>query len=355
MDWIRENKVPATLLGVIFAGVLGLGYLLFAEWGAFSAARDEYASLGAQIAQIKGMALAPTEKNLKDKQALVDAYGGNVSRLGGALLLLQPVAAPLKQAEFQAKLKDRVIQIKNLAQQSKVSLPPEFGFGFAEYLGSLPSSDVVATELSSYLDGVEAIVKLAITSKVKSVDLLERAPLPNEKESAPRPSPQAAPRPPFPQPGMPAAAPAAIAEKRAVTVVLTLDQGALQLILSRLANPVDMKARPDSDQSFFTSLRLLRIENQTKVGPPRLQSAAAQADASSVPVPVATETPPAPAPDPAAAGTGAKPAEKGPEILAPPAPAAADSVPVIGQELLKVQMEIDLVKFLDAAKTSAAP
>lgn len=335
MDWIRENKMLATILGVIAAGVLGLGYLLFDAWGGYSTARDEYMALGGEIAQIKGLALAPTEQNLKAKQALVDEYGANVGKLGGALLFLQSVPAATKQAEFQTKLKDRVTQIKNLAQGLKVSLPPDFAFGFAEYLGALPSSDGVATELSGFLDGVDAIVRVALSSHVKSIDLLERAALPNEKQAAS----QQQPRPQGAQ-GRPAQGPqAAIIEKRNVSMVVTLDQGALQLILSRLANPVDMKVRPDADQSFFTSLRVLRVENQAKEGPVRQRSAAIQAGGGGVETP----TPPAPS------ATGASTA------IAPPPPAPADSVPVIGQELLKVQLEIDLVKFSDAVRVSIAP
>lgn len=333
MDWIRENKVLATILGVIAAGVLGLGYLLFDAWGAYSTAKDNYVALGGEIAQIKGLALAPTEQNLKAKKALVDEYGANVSKLGGALLFLQPVPAPSKQAEFQSKLKDRVLQIKNLAQGAKISLPPDFALGFTEYLGALPSSDAVATALSGYLDGVEAIVKVALSSNVKSIDLLERAPLANEKGAAPKPS----------QTGRPtAAAPAALIEKRNVSIVMTLDQGALQIIMSRFANPVDMKVRPDADQSFFTSLRVLRVENQAKEGPVRRESSTAiQTSEGAIPNPPQE---------------GAQPATaSGSTSLAPPPAAAADSVPVIGQELLKVQMEIDLVRFSDAVRVPTAP
>jgi hypothetical protein len=346
MDWIRENKMISTLAGVMAAGVLVLGYLLFEAWGGYSTAMDEYSALGQQIAQIKGLALAPTEQNLKAKQALVDEYGANVSKLGGALLILQPASAPTKQAEFQTKLKDRVVQLKNLAQKQKVSLPPDFALGFSEYLGTLPTSDSVATELSGYLDGVEAIVKLAVTSKVKSIDLLERASLADEKQGAPRQPQASAGRPAVAPPGSrPAATSASLIEKRNVSIVMTLDQAALQLILSRLANPDDMKVRPEVDQSYFTSLRVLRVENQTKEGPIRRDSSGAlSADAAATPPPA----PPAPTENQPAADSANK-------ALLPPPPAPADSVPVIGQELLKVQMEIDLVKFSDAIKVPAAP
>lgn len=337
MDWIRENKVLATILGGIAAGVIGLGYLLFDAWGAYSTARDEYVALGGQIAQIKGLALAPTEANLKAKQALVDEYGTNVGKLGGALLFLQPVPAPSKQAEFQTKLKDRVLQVKNLAQGLKVSLPPDFGLGFTDYLGALPSSDAVATELSGYLDGVEAIVKVALSSNVKSIDLLERAALPNEKGAAtPRQAPPARPQ----QLGLPApVTQPPLVEKRNVSLVMTLDQGALQRIMSQLANPVDMKVLPEADQSFFTSIRVLRVENQSKEGPVRRRSAGLPVESASGSSPSGS----------------AKAADASSVGLLPPPPAPADSVPVMGQELLKVQMEIDLVKFSDAIRVAVTP
>jgi hypothetical protein len=86
---------------------------------------------------------------------------------------------------------------------------------------------------------------------------------------------------------------------------------------------------------FFTSLRLLRVENQMQEGPMR----------SDVRVPEP--------PSPADGGTTQAAAASANEIKSP-SPAAVDSVPVIGRERLKVRMEIDLLKFLDAAKGIAA-
>ncbi|MFN9941526.1 MAG: hypothetical protein ACK56I_18815 [bacterium] len=175
---------------------------------------------------------------------------------------------------------------------------------------------------------------------------MERASLADEKQAAPRQPQASAGRPAVAPPGIrPAVTSVSLIEKRNVSIVMTLDQAALQLILSRLANPDDMKVRPEVDQSYFTSLRVLRVENQTKEGPIRRDSSGAlSADAAATPPPA----PPAPTENQPAADNANK-------ALLPPPPAPADSVPVIGQELLKVQMEIDLVKFSDAIKVPAAP
>lgn len=340
MDWIRENKVLSAILGVIAVGVAGLGYLLFDAWGSYTAARDEYMALGSQIAQIKSLSLAPTAPNLQAKKALVEEFATNVNKLGGALFYLQPAVTPAKQAEFQTKLKERVLEIKKIAGEAKIALPAEFSLGFNEYLGTLPNSDDTATELSSYLDGIEAVVKLMVACKVRSIDLLDRTPLAIEKDPAKAAAKSNTPqRPGTARPAAPVAA--AIAEKRQISFVVTLDQAALQTLMSRLANPADMKVTPEADQSHFASLRLLRVENQIKEGPIRRNASVSTTEEAPEIKPVVTQAPKT------AAG---KDAPSGPVTLSPPPPAPVDSIPVIGQELLKAQMEIDLVKFLDAAK-----
>ena len=199
----------------------------------------------------------------------------------------------------------------------------------------------MATELSGYLDGVEMLTKLAMTSKVASIDLLERSQLPAEKAGAPA---SATPKKsPYGQQAAAAPAAKAIYEKNQVTMILTLDQGSLQTVLSRLANTSDTTSEADSKKSFFSTVRLVRVENQAKTGPRKTKASPAPA-----PEPQATE---APAPAPPKDGKEAAPA--GPVEIKPPAPSAPDSFAVLGQEMLKVYLEIDLVKFLSAAPAAA--
>jgi hypothetical protein len=340
MDWIRENKTLAGILGVIIAGVLALGYLLYDAWNSYTAAKDAYITLGSEVARVQGAALAPTEKNLSEKKALVEGYGQKVNQLGTALQFLQPVAAPTTDAEFQKKLLDRISKAKAMAEALKVKLPAEFAFGFGEYLGSFPKAEL-STELSGYLDGVEMLTKLAMTSKVTSIDLLDRSQLPTEKAGAPA---SATPKKsPYGQQAAAAPTAKAIYEKNQVTMVLTLDQGSLQTLLSRLANTSDTTSEADSKKSFFSTVRLVRVENQAKTGPRKTSATPAPAPEPQVPE--------APAPAPAKDGKEAAPA--GPVEIKPPAPSAPDSFAVLGQEMLKVYLEIDLVKFLPAAPAAA--
>ncbi|MCB1276664.1 Amuc_1100 family pilus-like protein [Prosthecobacter sp.] len=322
MDWIRENKPLAAILGVIIAGSLALGYLVFDEWSNYSETKDGYLSMGSQVAALQGAPLAPTESNLKAKQALVDKYASMVNQLGGALLYLQPPVQAIKDIEFQAKLKTKIAEIRAEAA-SRMQLPSEFAFGFDDYTTGLPKSAAAAAELSSFLDAMDELVKLFLKCGVKSVDLLERSKLAVEQGQTSVQGNNTA--------GMQGRqqTAAGIYEKRQISVVLTLDQGPLQLLISRLANPSEMK--------YFTTLRLLRIENQHQEGPLR-----------------SDVKPPEALPTDGGAGTAeaasAESAAAASDVIKPPPAAPDDAVSVVGEEDLKVRLEIDLIKFLDAAK-----
>ncbi len=329
MDWIRENKSLAAILGVIIAVSAALGYLLFDSWSKYSATKENYLAVTGQVAALKSAPLAPTEANLQAKKDLVAEFAATVNKLGTALLIIQPKVQPIKDIEFQAKLKTKVADVRKAAATFRMAIPGDFAFGFDEYTSSLPKSEAAAAELSGYLDAMDDLVKLFMNSGVESLDSLGRSKLPVETAGAATKQPQAGGRP-----GQVPAQQAAsgILEKSQINVVLTLDQGALQLLTGRLTNP--------SEMPHFTSLRLLRIENQSQQGPPRIAAApsAAPAPIADVPVPATPE------------GAAAASADD----LPPPPPAPADSMPLIGQEKLKVRMEIDLVRFL-ASASGAAP
>ncbi|MEQ1748129.1 MAG: Amuc_1100 family pilus-like protein [Prosthecobacter sp.] len=321
MSWIQENKVPAAILGVTGAGVIGLGVVLFNTWSAAGAAQKEYDTVNTSLASMKSAPLAPTPENLTAKQAQVKDYSDAVGKLSLVLYKLQPEDKPISNNDFQAKLKGKIAEIKKIGGSR---LPAEFNLAFDQYTSELPKSDEVASELSTYLDSVDEIVKMLLKSGIRSMDMLERSPLPSEKGEPAKP--QQASKAKAKGVASRTAAPAAvnITERRQVRVVIRADQGALQTLLSNLASP--------SEMPFFTVVRLLRIENEAKEGPPRVVAAA------TAPI-VVDPAVPAP-PNPSGAAT-AKPAPTGIQ------PAAPDSHVVLGKETLRAFLEIDLVKFVN--------
>ncbi|WP_395752080.1 Amuc_1100 family pilus-like protein [Prosthecobacter sp.] len=327
MDWIRDNKPLAAILGVTLLGSLALGYMVFSSWSGYSESSDTYQAVGVQINNLKSEKLAPTDANLKSKQAAVAAYATEVNRLGTALVTLETAVEPIKEIEFQAKLKAKISETRTQAAAAGLQLPEDFAFGFEEYTGKLPISAAAATELSGYLDALNELVQVLMKSGVKSVDLLQRSRLAAETQNA------APVQPANNNFGRPMQTAAPILDKRQIVLNLTLDQGPLQLLVSKLTNPEDMK--------YFTTLRLLRIESQVQNGPLRKDVRIAPPDQTQL-------NNASPVQDPN------KKAEAPSDEIKPPPAAPVDVVPVFGNELLRVRMEIDLVRFLPAARGVAA-
>ena len=322
MSWIQDNKVPAAILGVTGAGVLGLGVMLFNAWSAATEAQETFDSVNASLANLNSANIAPTPENLAAKHALVKDYIDSAGKMALVLYKLQPDPKPISDTDFQAKVKARTLEVKKLGAGR---LPAEFNLTFDQYVDNLPkasgklTADQVATELSGYLDAIEEVTTMILKTGVGSIELIERSELPAEKKDD-----KAGSQNGQNQRGAEEVSDQVITERRQLRLMLRLDQGVLQSILSKLASP--------SDMPYFTVVRLLRIENEVQVGPARVALAPS------------TDDPEGAAPE---AATEAKPAPKGVQ------PSKPDSYVVLGKEGLRAYLEIDLVKFIDH-KTAAA-
>lgn len=329
MSWIQQNKAPAAIIGASVAGAAGLGFMLFQSWSGFGAKLEEFNMLNSSIAGLNSAVLAPTPENLAKKQALVGEFTTEAGRLQTVLATLQSdvKVESISDTGFQAKLKTRIAETRKLAGNA-MALPAEFNLGFDRYNSELPPSNEVATELSGYLDAVEEIVKAMVASGVAQLDMIERSDLPSEKGAAPAPKGR--------RPGQQAVAAPELVERRQVRAMITADQSALQMLLSKLASP--------SEMPHFTVVRLVRIENERQEGPLRAEVglhtlAPPEGDAAAPPPVVAP-----------AEGAAAEGQEK--KSLAAVKPAGQDAVNVLGEEKLRAYLEIDLVSF--KAATAAA-
>lgn len=366
MDWMRENKTLAAIIGVMVVGSIGLAVVLFTSYSGYTTSLEEYQNVSNSIATAKGAKLFPSEENVQAKEAAVTEYEEAVGRLSTVLMALQQPVKPLTDTEFQARLKTRISEVRQAAQ-GRTSLPKDFAFGFDSYTSALPRSAEAAAELGDYLAAVDAMVSMIIESGAKSIDSIARTELQIEKGTPPPP-----PEPPKEtkpkkvsssrskkgkQTGKQAAPPKEIAkvvERRQVTLTLTADQGPLQFIMNKLASP--------SQMVHFTIVRQLRVDNEQQEGPLRgslkrltPSSGAEEPKAPSEPAPA--DSAPAPEAQPAvstAPGAAAVPAPSAPKVIEPAKAGAPDAQAVFGEENLKVYMEIDLVRFLEPKSSDEA-
>ena len=341
MNWLQENKPVAAILGLMIAGAAGLGAWLYLSWSAYSESMDQWSASDSQLATLRSKAIEPTEQNVGTMDKLVTEYADKVNLLRTALLspkVQQPIKA-MSETEFQTKLKERATNMKKLARSAGMKeLPEDFALGFDEYAAKIPRSADVAAELNVQLDVMDKLLTTLVESGITSLDSLERTKLANET----------APLPPKPAPVVTKktstkggkakkpviteqAAAEPVLDRYPVKIQFTCDQGPFQNVINTLGNPTKMP--------HFLVVRLLRVDNERLDGPRR--------DEVNRPrTPATPEAAPAPV-DAAATEPGNAPVV---QSLAPPPPAPADAFAIMGNELLKVQLEVDYIRFRPAAE-----
>jgi hypothetical protein len=321
MNWIQENKKLAGVVGIMVAGAIGLGVWLFLSCSAYSEAREQFGQLNGQISSLESSPLYPNSDNVKAKGDKLDAFQDEVEKLRAVLLQLQQPIKPITETEFQAKLKERSTFVRQKAADAGVLLPSaDFALGFEEYAKTLPKSADAAAELNVHLDAMESIVTVLTKSGIKSLDIFDRAKLPMETGGAttkakttvaPAPKQSSASKASGKRAVVdPVKAAEPVLDRYTVKVTFTTDQAPLQKAVNALSD-FNTKVMPN-----FTVIRLMRIENEKSEGP-------LKTDVNLL--------------------RGADPSTQKPGEAAAP-----DAVTVMGEEMLKVFMEIDYIRFREA-------
>lgn len=345
MNWIKENKSLAAILGVMIAGAIALAALLFMSYTAYNESVEKWKTTSENVKRLKSAKLYPDTTNVAAKEKMVSEYADKVNLLRATLLdsKVQQAVKPISETEFQAKLKERANTVKRLAEGSQVLLPADFALGFDEYTGSLPRTPEVAADLNVHLDVMEKLITALIQSGVKSVDLLERTKLPNEKAVVA--APVVAPKSTKAKNAntknknktiiTAAAAAEPVLDRYPIKLMVTTDQGPFQNLINALANP--------SKLPHFLVVRQLRVENEKLDGPLKSEIRISRDT-------VSTETTAAPAAAPSGAPAGT-------QVIVPPKASPKDAITIMGEEKLKLYLEVDYIRFRPAAEVeeTAAP
>lgn len=339
MNWAQENKKLAGIVGVMVAGAGGLGAWLFFSWSGYAASMERWQSTQARIATIKGKKLEPTQANVEAREKLLLEYSDKVNSLRTALLSVQQAVKPMSETEFQAKLKERATEVKRLSKAAgmKPELADDFALGFDRYAAQSPRSAEIAAELNIHLDVIEELVKTCIEAGVTSIDALERTKLANEDApAAPKVSAAPAKKTAKATTKSSKAKKTVITEQAAAEPVLdrypikltfTSDQGPLQAVMNTLSDPRKMT-------SHFLVVRQFRVENSRLDGPTKEEMNQRRAATPVVSGDAASALPPAEAPKADA-----------PKLILPPKAGPEDAFDIMGNEQLKVYMEVDYIRF----------
>lgn len=335
MNWIQDNKGLAALLAVILVASGGLGYWLYSNYSAYSESQQAYDQLSNEVTRLKSRPLYPDQDNLELQAAAADEYRAAVSRLRASLLEFQPPRRTPTATEFQARLNERITTFTASARSAGIELPSQFAFDMERYTAVLPAEGVVA-EVDWQLDALIHLAELLVASGVAEITEFTRSPMPVEDGGAMDQTDEETDPEPY--------------RIYPVELRFTANQDAFKSVLNGLSQP--------HSSSYYILPRLVRIENESTVGPPTgdpivptpILPDGEQPDGFEFPA-FGTPSPPPPGGDEPPAG-GDEPAAGDDDTEAPPAPApdddAGESDPSLlepGDEVPMEELEFDPTQF----------
>ncbi len=320
MLWLKKNGFLAGLLALAIVGIGGLGFAIFKGWKAAGEAKDEFLVKQSDLQRLKGGRPFPDDTNYRKWKEEVEAYEASAARFRAEILDAQAKLDDISDVRFQKELSDVVAAIQEQAAAANVSLPADFYFGMQAYQTTLPRREATGL-LRFQLGAFESLFAILFENGVRSVEGFYRKALPVETETPPE-----SPRPPAPRGAQtPAEKPDPAAEIREAypfEIAFSSTQEGVMQILNGIANA----------QSHVMMIKFLRVENENPEGP----------DRSDIVVSETTE--------PDFASNGDAETEEGDFGSA----GASGLQFILGRELVKVYLNLDLVRFkqTDAAEVA---
>jgi hypothetical protein len=290
------------LAAVTLLGCGALVFLMVQAMARFEETSEVYAQAVRKLHTLQNRAPFPSVENLEKSQLLKGQYAEELGTLRAQLESMQTPASPDVQPQrFQDDLRAAVNLITEKAAAAGVELPKGFYLGFSQYANSLPN-ERAAPALARQLSIINKIVTDLVDFRVRSIDSLDRLPLPEESSAPPAAQPERAGQ----RDKEAGASPVGII-RQPFDLGFTSEQGKLRVAFNSLLG---------SDQ--FLLIRYLTFENTARVGPP-ISRVVASSSASR------------PDQGPAARTANAAPGNSLNVIL--------------GRELVKVSMRIEIIDF----------
>lgn len=311
MNWFKENPFLAGLIGVTVVIAGALGYLLMQEMTRYQEATDGYSQAVAKLHGLQERAPFPNQKNLETARAQSSEYKKSLEDVRQQLAGMElPLNSSIRPQQFQDDLRTAVNETAAKAQQAGVALPANFYLGFSQYANNLPS-EKAAPHLARQLVLIKQLVQQLIDFKIKSLDSLDRTPLPQENPNAATAESAAPQRQAQGRPGRAAGNSDRDAEKvferYPFDLAFTAEQSKLRVAFNALLNGKD-----------FLIVRALEVQNTSPAGPLVGGGEAA----------------------------GGAPQAPGGMVTGGQEPARALNV-ILGQELVRAALRIDILDFPD--------
>jgi hypothetical protein len=307
MNWIKENKFIAGLIGGTLGGMLLLLFVGLHGSGNYQKAKEEYDAAAADVTSFEGAALYPTTENKDAKSKALGQYKQLVATLQSTFDAYRPKEIKnLSPQEFTDSLLAANAETRKAFSENGVGVPEAYFLGFEKYKTSLAPSETTGI-LGYQLASVKNLMLALAKAKVTDLRNLYRPSLPEEDKQAYAPQDDTAARS-FP-----------------LEITFTGPEKSVRDFLSAVSNPANQ----------YAVIRSMRIGSMKKESP---KAEDAQFDKTADAAPED------------GSGGFSLPGETG----GTPATKAADTSrilsQVLGNESVQVFLRLDLLQFLPAKK-----
>jgi hypothetical protein len=259
MKWFQQNRAFASLVIGFGAGALLCAVLVYWRWSVWSESKQTFDQAAAERNRLEHLDPFPNDANYRKLQDYVQSYKDALDKFKQGLKAEVAPAPPLAPNEFQSRLRLATVATAERARINNVRLPDRFQLGFDEFARVMPST-AVAPLLGQELSQMQILMNILLDAKVDSLTSLRRAPLSEEKEASPTPSPAAGRRVVTAQPGTTAAT---LILRNTVDVSFKAAPSAARRAINEIA----------ASAGQFFIIRTLYVHNDKEKGPPRERAA----------------------------------------------------------------------------------
>jgi len=211
--------------------------------GNFSAVDEAYNNQLDQLHGLQSQAPFPNQQNLKKYKEQDEELNAANTALQADLATHEFPLEPMTPEQFQDKLRTAVDEVAEKAKDNKITVPDRFAMGFDRYLTETPNRDAAAP-LGRQLTAIEFIINELLDSRIDSISLISRTPLP--EESGQKASKSSVVKHPF-------------------EITFISEQGRFRKVLNDVVS--------NSKQLYV--VRLLQLKNQVDKSPPKVVANAA--------------------------------------------------------------------------------
>jgi hypothetical protein len=309
VSWLRENSLLAGLVAATLIVSGALTFLMVQSMTDYHETLEAYQQAVRRLHVLQNRSPFPNAENLEKSRLLTEQYKSEFESLRSQVAKMQvPINPDIQPQKFQDDLRAAVNRIVDRAAAAGVELPKGFYLGFGQYANSLPN-EYVTPALARQLAIIEKMVANLIDFKVRSIDSLNRLPLP-EESTPPAKRTDEAQKGGETKPDDLKLLP--------IDLAFTAEQGKLRVAFNSLL---------DSDQ--FLIVRNLAVQNTARVGPSISRQSGVSGNLAGLPANDSA----APGEQPSSGPSNTRRASQGPTTL---------NV-ILGREQVKASLRIEIV------------